>query len=221
MILYSSDLISWKFLSKLIFRGGYLRKIKNILKLIFSKKIIKKSKYKFVAYTHNRLQENRVYGIVEIEKKLYFFKISENIFIKYFNQTNTTNEFLKDFAQDLIPNFYKHRLLSRFEFEKFGFGLKDSIYHGDISKGNILAYKDDVILIDDEYKSHYSKLFQNLDYLINVFQENNIDSKNIYNINWWFKVLQIYSVVTKDQLIEVFKKRKKNGCDFSKKIIRN
>jgi hypothetical protein len=219
MIVYSSNLRSYKYLLKLIFRSSFKKSIKNVIKIIAANKKTKNAKYNYVAFTHKRSQENRVYGILERDENLFFFKVSEKKFNSIFENIQNNIESLFDVSEKLIPSYYKHRILSRIEFENLGFGLKKTIYHGDISKGNILVYKNDIKLIDDEYKGTYTELYQNVDYLINLFEYHKIEDDKFYDINWWHIIVQMYSETDKKEVINVFKKRLLNGCNFSSKIV--
>lgn len=221
MVVYTNSVKSLGLLTHLFFRGGFKNSVKNIIKFIQAKKKIQKENFNYVAYTHKRLQENRVYGIFEENKKLHFFKLSEQIFLKIFNDDNKFLKALQQESQHLIHSNYKHRILTRIEFEKLGYGIKDSNYHGDVSKGNILAYNNDIILIDNEYKGEYSMLFQNVDYLFNLFINNSGEHAKFFNFNWWFIVVQMYTETTTYELEKVFKERIKNGCRLSNKILSN
>lgn len=221
MVVYISNFQSIFLLKYLIFRGGFNRSLKNLIKILFAKKKIKKTTFKYAAFLHKRKQENRVYGIVKQENKSSFFKINENDFNQLFiNFENNLNDIL-NVSEPLISKEYKHRILTRIEFEQLGYGLEDKLYHGDVSKGNILANKSKVILIDDEFKDFYSDLYQNLDYLINLFEKHNFNKKQFFDFNWLFSVIQMYRETSQTEFIDTLKKRMDNGCDFATKILSN
>ena len=204
----------------MIFRDSNLALLKILIKLIVSKKIRCEKSHDFVGYTHKRKAENRIYGIVRNSSEHLFFKLSEEKFDKLFKADNKSlTDYLISIGVQLIPSQYKHDILSRSEFENLGYGLEYSFYHGDVSKGNVLKYGSNIILIDNEYEGMYSELFQNLDYLINQFYGNSRIGVKYYQLNWWLAVIQIYKPVTKEELIAVFNQRLDNGCDTANKIL--
>ncbi len=119
-------------------------------------------------------------------------------------------------SQILVPISFKHGLLTRNEFESLGYGLIKKIYHGDISRDNILKNNSKIILIDNEYEREYSLTFQNLDYLINCFKKSKLSK--LSDLNTWFVYLNMYCETTYSDVLNAFKERLQNGCDIAKKI---
>lgn len=220
MKLYYNKISSIRLLKHLIFRSSAVSTIKRLIKLLMAKKVKCKTSVDFVGFTHKRKAENRVYGIVMNSVEFFFFKESEDKFNELLNKDiHKLINHLFSIGEKLIPTDYKHNVLSRTEFESIGYGLKDSFYHGDVSKGNVLKYKGDVILIDNEFEGVYSELYQNIDYFINYFYGNNRIGGNYYNFNWWYSVVQIYKPISKEELVSVFNHRLRNGCDIANKIL--
>lgn len=221
MKLYYNKINSLKLLIHLIFRGPILTIIKSIVKLVISKKNKCNTKVNFVGYTHKRTSENRVYGIIQNKTEYKFFKLPEERFNKLINQNiDTLMDYLFSIGDKLVPLNYKSGTLNRSEFESFEYGLKDSFYHGDISKGNVLKFKNEIILIDNEFEGMYSELFQNVDYLINRFYGNIKIGNRYYEFEWWLSVMQMYRPTSKEELMSVLEQRLLNGCDISKKILK-
>lgn len=218
MTVYYNKISSIVLLQNLIFRGGLYRSLVFFVKFIFASKRNIGGDFDFVCYTHNRKSENRIYGISRNNAPPKFFKVSEENFITNFNNKSKVKDLIHRNSQNLIGSDYKHRILKRKEFEDLGYGIKDSIYHGDLSKGNILVKGEKIKLIDNEFEDNYSKNYQNLDYLINSLGEA-LDLKSITDIDWWYSAANIYYPVTKEEISKVFKRRKNNGCDLATKIL--
>ena len=222
MKLYYNKISSISLLRHFLFRHSFKRTIKDIIKFILSEKILCKTNSNFVCFTHKRKSEDRVYGIVEGSTDFLFFKLSFNEFITLFkkDENSLASHFLS-VGQKLIPAYYYHDILNRKEFEGLGYGIKDAVYHGDLSKGNVLKYNEEIILIDNELQRFNSELYQNVDYLINCFYGNNYVGNKYYDLNWWLSVVQIFNPTTKEELISVFDIRLLNGCDIASKILDN
>jgi len=220
MVIYSS---SWKnifSLYKIVFRGNYISIIKKIIKVLLAKKYIVKSNNSFVVYSHRRQQEDRFYGLIfndPLQER--FFKIELNEFINKIKNIDSNFKAIEQCSQVLIPTTFKHGLLTRSEFESLGYGLTKKIYHGDISKDNILKNNSKIILIDNEFEREYSATFQNLDYLINRFQKSKLSQRT--DLNTWFVYLNMYCVTTHSNVLKAFEERLKNGCDIAKKLLEN
>ena len=204
---------------KIIFRYSFLRIIKFTIKFILSKKIKTKCNYNYAAFSHERRDENRVYGIIKTEKGLYFFKHAQFYFESIISNQSILSRVLLLDNQRFYDLNYKHRIITRKEFESLGFGINKIIYHGDLSKENILIFKDDIILIDDEFSRSYNVVYQNLDYMINSIGKSSILKKE-YNLDFWVNLLGIYDLYTKEQVYDSFIERDLNGCDYSKKVLK-
>tara|TARA_Y100000385_G_scaffold288878_1_gene356681 strand:+ start:5816 stop:6481 length:666 start_codon:yes stop_codon:yes gene_type:complete len=217
MVIYSS---SWKnifSLYKIVFRGNYISIIKKIIKVLLAKKNIVKTNNSFVSYSHRRQQEDRFYGLIfndPLQER--FFKIEFNEFTNKIKNIDSNFKAIEQCSQILVPISFKHGLLTRNEFESLGYGLIKKIYHGDISRDNILKNNSKIILIDNEYEREYSLTFQNLDYLINCFQKSKLSK--LSDLNTWFVYLNMYCETTYSDVLNAFKERLQNGCDIAKKI---
>lgn len=219
MILFFSSWTSLFLLRHIIFRNGTIRGVILLSKYILSKKQKLVSDLEIAAYTHKRGSENRVYGVIRNQGSLEFFKIAEDIFKTDCIDEVKLTDIINSNGERLIDSGYKHRILTREEFEKLGYGVDKGLYHGDISKGNVFIKNDDVILIDNEFEKVYPVNYQNLDYLINALG-NKRSSFPFEDLEWWLAALSIYTPITMMELIEMFEMRKDNGCDLAINILK-
>ena len=161
-----------------------------------------------------------MYGIYKFENKRYFFKLSEHDFFQNYNKENF-EEVIYNNSQPAINIKFKNSFVNRYEFESLGFGVSKKIYHGDLSLNNILRYKKELILIDNEFERNYSVCFQDLDYLINLYTSKKGHNKLPVNFYWWYNSISIYRKYSINELKKAFEERNKNGCDLSSIVMKS
>ena len=180
MIIYHDNLRSLSLLTRFMASMNLRRRLIFIMRVLFSKKKRIKNPDRIVGYSYKRSEGNRIYWITKMNSDIFFSKTAEG---------------------DLVPLDWKPWIrgknpsvgLNRKAFEQLGYGLTSTIYHGDMSRENILISDGQVNLIDWESAGHYSLEYQNFDYLINYYgvrrycilsYDSALALHSLYNLNW-------------------------------------